>query len=393
MPIPLERNPKNLTHHIAMKTNSSPQIHPGASRIADSERRRLTCTRSPRNCARAAASVCSALLLLTIQASAASFTFSTGDPDGKIGTLSRPPSPGNLQTETADDFVLTETTLINQATFTGLIPSGAPLSSIANVEVEVYHVFPGDSANPPSGNVPTRNNSPGDVEIDSATRDGADGSLSFTANVLNPSFTVANSVVTGIHPSPSQKTGGEGPVTGEEVSITVTFNPPILLPTDHYFFRPEVLLSSGDFLWLSAPKPIVAPGTPFTPDLQSWIRNDDLAPDWLRIGTDIVGLGAFNASFSLSGETDADADGVPDSADLCPNTPQGSVVNADGCSIDQLAPCAGPASGGAWKNHGQYVAAVAHAAEAFVAQGLISQDEKDAILTAAAQSECGAKAR
>jgi hypothetical protein len=33
---------------------------------------------------------------------------------------------------------------------------------------------------------------------------------------------------------------------------------------------------------------------------QTWIRNDALAPDWLRIGSDIVGGSAkFKASFSL----------------------------------------------------------------------------------------------
>ncbi len=152
-----------------------------------------------------------------------------------------------------------------------------------------------------------------------------------------------------------------------------------------------MLLSSGNFLWLSAPKPIVAPGTPFTPDLQSWIRNDNLAPDWLRIGSDIIGQGAFNATFSLSGETDADGDGVADSLDQCPNTPPGSIVNADGCSIDQLAPCNGPASGGTWKNHGEYVSSVAQAAEQFLEAGLISQDEQDDIVAAAAQSNCGSK--
>src|SRR6266576_76828 len=153
-------------------------------------------------------STLSALCLLAAQASAAPFFFSTGDPDGKIGTLSRPPTPGQIQTETADDFILPETTLIRLATFTGLIPSDAPLSSILNVEVEIYHVFPNDSANPPSGNVPTRVNSPGDVEIDDATRDGADGSLRFKATLLNPSFDAANSVVTGINASPGQFTGG-----------------------------------------------------------------------------------------------------------------------------------------------------------------------------------------
>lgn len=248
--------------------------------------------------------------LFATAAVAAPVFFSTGNPDGLIGTLSRPARPGAIQTETADDFVLAQATQINQATFTGLLPLGAPLTDINNVEIELYHVFPFDSANPPSGNVPTRTNSPADVEIGSATRDSLGGQLTFTATLVNSSFSVANTVVNGIHKSPNQFTGGEGPATGEEVLISVTFTTPIFLPSNHYFFRPEVGLNSGDFLWLSAPKPIVAPGTPFVPDLQSWIRNDDLAPDWLRIGTDITHQGPFNAAFSLTGET------VPEPATL-----------------------------------------------------------------------------
>src|SRR5438477_12183541 len=162
-------------------------------------------------------------LSLATPARADNFFFSTGNTDAKLGALSRRPNAGKIETETADDFLLTETTVIRQATIAGLVPSGTPLSNISNVEVEVYHVFPKDSANPPSGNVPTRVNSPGDVEIDDATRDGADGSLSFKATLLNPSFAVANSVVTGINPVPNQFTGGEGPVTGQEVLISVTF--------------------------------------------------------------------------------------------------------------------------------------------------------------------------
>ena len=84
---------------------------------------------------------------------------------------------------------------------------------------------------------------------------------------------------------------------GQEVLISVNFTTPILLDADHYFFRPEALLSSGDFLWLSAPRP------QFTGDLQTWMRNDNLAPDWSRIGTDITNQGPFDASFSLSGST------------------------------------------------------------------------------------------
>jgi len=216
--------------------------------------------------------------------------------------------------------------------------------------------------------------------------------LAFSAALVSSSFNASNSVVNGINKQPGQRTNGEGPVSGQEVQITVHFNPPISLPADHYFFRPEVLLANGDFLWLSAPKPIVAPGTPVTPataDLQSWIRNEALAPDWLRIGTDITGQGPFNAAFSLAGETDADGDGIPDSLDLCPGTPVGAIVDAEGCSIDQLAPCSGPAAGGAWKNHGQYVSAISRVVEVFLVEGLITAEQAEAIVSQAAQSNCG----
>ena len=255
-------------------------------------------------CWKALSLVATALAVLTPGSARADsiFFFSTGDPDGKIATLSRIASPGKLETETADDFVTTAPTQITHATFTGLLVGGATPASVKNVEIELYHVFPMDSANPPSGRVNTRVNSPSDNQF--AAADGALGQLSFTTTVLNPSFTALNSVVNGIFPRPNQFTGGEGAVTGVEVRFNVTFITPFSLGPDHVFFRPEVDLSAGDFLWLSAPKPIVSPGTPFDPDLQTWIRNDGagaLAPDWSRIGTDVTGGGPFNASFSLSG--------------------------------------------------------------------------------------------
>src|SRR5713101_6725376 len=216
---------------------------------------------------------------LATSAYAAAFSFSTGNPDGRLGALSRPPSAGELETVTADDFILTDTTVITGATISGLLTSGATPADIGNVEVEVYHVFPADSVDPPSVNVPTRANSPSDVEIDSATRDGSSGTLSFTATLVSSSYSVAYGVVAGINKKPNQATLGEAPVTGAEVQIAITFTPPIVLPAtpsplNHYFFRPEALVSGGDnFLYLSAPRPIVAPGTPFVGDLQAWIRN------------------------------------------------------------------------------------------------------------------------
>ena len=154
--------------------------------------------------------------LLALPATADPFSISTGTPDGRIGTLSRPAGGGVIQTETADDFILGHGTSITSATFYGLIPTGTPLSSISEVEIEFYHVFPGDSDTARTPNVPTRKNSPGDVEIGSATRDSVAGTLSFMPFTVIADFPVLNTVINGIHPSPGQLTGGEGPATGEE---------------------------------------------------------------------------------------------------------------------------------------------------------------------------------
>jgi hypothetical protein len=86
---------------------------------------------------------------------------------------------------------------------------------------------------------------------------------------------------------------------------------------------------------------------------------------------------------------DADSDGVPDERDQCPATPLGHVVDEHGCSISQLAPCSGPRTGGSWKSHGQYVAAVNSVADAFLTAGLITAAQRDAIVQEAAQSSCG----
>jgi hypothetical protein len=59
--------------------------------------------------------------------------------------------------------------------------------------------------------------------------------------------------------------------------------------------------------------------------------------------------------------------------------------------VDQLCPCAGPGSGQRWKNHGDYVSCVAKAAEAFLAADLITEEQKQAIVEAAVQSNCGKK--
>jgi len=248
-----------------------------------------------------------------ISANADIFSFSTGSPDGRMASASVQGTPAG-EIESADDFVTTASgTLINSATFTGLFVGGTQgvTPTPTAVTVEIYRVFPTDSdtsrtSGPPTfstANVPTRVNSPSDVAFDQ--RLSATGGLSFTTSVLQSSFTANNSVqVGGIHVNTGTVPGGTGPVTGQEVLFSVNLTTPFNLPAGHYFFVPQVTLDKGQFLWLSAPRPIVPPGTSFPPgftDLQTWIRDDGIDPDWLRIGTDIVGAGTFNAAFSLTG--------------------------------------------------------------------------------------------
>jgi hypothetical protein len=250
--------------------------------------------------------VASALAILTMtagRAQAAPFFFSNGDVDGLMAAASRPDSASGIEIEAGDDFVLTDTTTITGATFTGLLADALVPASVTDIAVEIYRVFPLDSDTTRTATVPTRTNSPSDVAFE--TRDSSQ--LTFTTTSLGP-FTAANSVLNGINPAPNQTTGGEGAVTGAETLFDVNFSIPLVLAPGHYFFIPQVLLSDGQFYWLSSVRPIVPPGTPFAPDLQAWIRNANLDPDWLRIGTDIIGgspAPTFNLAFSLTGTTGA----------------------------------------------------------------------------------------
>jgi hypothetical protein len=89
-----------------------------------------------------AAATVTASVWLAMPAWADPFFFSTGTSDGLLGTFSQPASTGHLETETAADFILTETTSVAQATITGLIQKGTPLASISNVEVQSATVRP-----------------------------------------------------------------------------------------------------------------------------------------------------------------------------------------------------------------------------------------------------------
>src|SRR5262245_1955040 len=153
------------------------------------------------------------------------FTFSTGNPDGKIATLAEPANAhnNNVEFETGDDFILATETQINSATFTGLLTGGATAADVNNLVVEIYRVFPKDSDTPRTPTVPTRVNSPSDVAF--VTRDSAAaGELTFTADPLTQNFAVLNSVSSA--DKISVASGGNGAATGLEVRFNVTLPTP-----------------------------------------------------------------------------------------------------------------------------------------------------------------------
>jgi hypothetical protein len=256
-----------------------------------------------------AALVATALAAVPAAADAIPVHFSTGTVLSNMAVATRPETASKFEIEAGDDFVLNRESFITHATFTGLVTGSNP--TIGDVRVEIYRVFPKDSdvgrtSGPPTfstSRVPTRVNSPADVEFDD--RSVGSGNLVLKTTTLNPSFTASNSIQPGgIHPIPNQTTGGNGPVTGAETLFDVTFTTPFDLPADHYFFVPQVDVAGGEFLWLNASRPIDATGTPFAPDLQAWTRDNFLDPDWLRVGTDIVGgspAPTFNLAFTLDG--------------------------------------------------------------------------------------------
>lgn len=88
-------------------------------------------------------------------------------------------------------------------------------------------------------------------------------------------------------------------------------------------------------------------------------------------------------------DEDGDDDGVIDADDACFPTSLSAVVDSEGCSIDDLAPCT-PLDG-EWKNHGAYVARVTFFANGFALGGLITANARDDVIAVAAISLCGAK--
>jgi hypothetical protein len=227
------------------------------------------------------------------------------------------------------------------------------------------------------------------------------------------------------HPMPVTRVGGhfttgQNGAAGEIFTAIVHVAGPSAFPTGLPFTPHEVMASTlitiptGLSAELLVPLPVVLPAGDYLVVFGSGLfgatgegslttvnralgpttfpryDNESNPPYWSDALIDEIGDPNLTMRIVVRGDAlDEDDDGVSDDTDFCPGTPQGSIVNSQGCSIAQLAPCSGPLSGGLWRNHGDYLSAVQRVADDFHSAGLIAPNQKTIVLRAAARSSCG----
>jgi hypothetical protein len=125
--------------------------------------------------------------------------------------------------------------------------------------------------------------------------------------------------------------------------------------------------------------------------------DDDTDDDTILDGSDNCPLVSNVDQDNWDGDTlgdvcdaDIDNDGVPSASDDCEYTELGVVVNAEGCAIEQLVPCEGPAGDTTeWKNHGEYMKYLAKESKKLVQDGVITSEERDEVMNEGSLSDCG----
>lgn len=80
---------------------------------------------------------------------------------------------------------------------------------------------------------------------------------------------------------------------------------------------------------------------------------------------------------------DHDNDGVPNPEDTCENTPEGTPVNDEGCSVAQSCPC-----DGSWCDNQHYQQCVKDAADELLASGAITPVRHQVFIEDAAHAKC-----
>eukprot|EP00276_Gloeochaete_wittrockiana_P020763 CAMPEP_0184340876 /NCGR_PEP_ID=MMETSP1089-20130417/9515_1 /TAXON_ID=38269 ORGANISM="Gloeochaete wittrockiana, Strain SAG46.84" /NCGR_SAMPLE_ID=MMETSP1089 /ASSEMBLY_ACC=CAM_ASM_000445 /LENGTH=282 /DNA_ID=CAMNT_0026668891 /DNA_START=230 /DNA_END=1078 /DNA_ORIENTATION=+ len=259
-----------------------------------------------------------AVIAIAFESVFALFQFSTGNPDGRFASNIQIDGP---EWESADDFaVCTPKDLASGSVYVLLPKKVNPLIHIAQAHFEIYRIFPNDSA-PFDGKVPSRTNSPSDVDLSPMARDTASGNLRVFPRLVKTSYSVSNSVFRRMFKLPANvTTGGDGPLTGSLYEFNFVFKNPVSLPVGRFFAVFQLkYTSAGASLATFPPLAVSAAGpTPGTGDLQSWGRKrgstatTNIFNDWERFGTDVVGGGVkYNIAFSLTGCISTDASVPP----------------------------------------------------------------------------------
>ncbi len=189
---------------------------------------------------------------------------------------------------------------------------------------------------------------------------------------------------------------GKFRVTGNTLTYSVRLPFPNLSPTGGGIYGPARSGTTGDaiLIWTNC---CMVPGIPGSTFRGGWeyAGSNTLTPeqlDQLKAGLWYVNI--KSASFpagelrgqlcATAPDADSDGDGIPNQDDLCPDTPPGAVVDATGCSIQELVPCDAP-----WTSHEEYVQAVTEMAATFLNEGRINSADKDSIVQQAQMSNCG----
>jgi len=89
-----------------------------------------------------------------------------------------------------------------------------------------------------------------------------------------------------------------------------------------------------------------------------------------------------------SDQTDEDRDGVGDPCDLCEGASAG-LINANGCTVDQICPCNERRDGAPWESRAQYLRCVAAEARVLRSEGQLSTGDAWRLVRDASRSVCG----